>query len=119
MGWKVIIAPSAESDLCDIVSFIARHNRDAAVKMGEALIARAEGLARFPEMGRSVPEFSQPDLREIIHRSYRIIYRVKKETSIVEIARFWHSSTWVSSSPAGDLRAYSSAQKTNSVVPVG
>ena len=81
MGWKVIIAPSAQSDLADIVRYIARHNSDAAARLGYELITRAESLANFPEIGRMVPEFRQPDLREIICRSYRIIYRLKREAN--------------------------------------
>jgi plasmid stabilization system protein ParE len=92
MGWKVIIAPSAQADLEDIVRYIARHNPDAAVRMGNGLIARAEGLAAFPELGRVVPEFRQPDLREVIHRTFRVIYRVKREGEVVEIVRFWHGA---------------------------
>jgi hypothetical protein len=26
MGWQVIIAPSAQADLADIVRYVARHN---------------------------------------------------------------------------------------------
>ena len=66
MGWKIIIAPSAQSDLADIVRYIARHNSDAAARLGYELITRAESLANFPEIGRMVPEFRQPDLREMI-----------------------------------------------------
>jgi plasmid stabilization system protein ParE len=54
MGWKIIIAPSAQSDLADIVRYIARHNSDAAARLGYELITRAENLADFPEIGRIV-----------------------------------------------------------------
>ncbi len=66
MGWQVIIAPSAQTDLEDIVRYVAGHNSDAAARLGFELITRAEGLADFPEKGRIVPEFRQPQLREII-----------------------------------------------------
>jgi toxin ParE1/3/4 len=69
MGWKVIVAPSAESDLEDIVSYIARHNQDAAIRVGNGLISRTELLAEFPEMGREVPEFPSKELREFVYRS--------------------------------------------------
>jgi toxin ParE1/3/4 len=92
MGWKVIISPSAQADLEDIVRYIALHNAEAAARMGYALIERAEGLAGFPEMGRMVPEFRRPNLREVIHRSYRVIYRVNRETDSIEIVRFWHGA---------------------------
>ena len=92
MGWQVIIGPSARSDLAEIVRYIAAHNSDAAARLGFELITRAEGLASFPEMGRVVPEFRQPDLREIVCRSYRIIYRVQRERQRIEIVRFWHGA---------------------------
>jgi toxin ParE1/3/4 len=57
MGWKIIIAPSAQADLADIVRYVARHNSDAAARLGYELITRAENLGNFPEIGRAVPEF--------------------------------------------------------------
>jgi toxin ParE1/3/4 len=92
VGWQVIIAPSAESDLADIVRYIARHNSDAAVRLGYELIARAENLSGFPEIGRMVPEFRQPNLREVVCRSYRIIYRLQREKQQIQIIRFWHGA---------------------------
>jgi plasmid stabilization system protein ParE len=65
MGWKVIIAPSAQADLADIVRYVARRNSDAAARLGYDLITRAEKVAAFPEIGRVVPEFRQPNLREV------------------------------------------------------
>jgi plasmid stabilization system protein ParE len=92
MGWKVIIAPSAQSDLADIVRYIAQHNSDAAARMGYELIIRAESLADFPEIGRMVPEFNQANLREIVCRSYRIIYRLQADDQQIQIVRFWHGA---------------------------
>ncbi len=92
MGWKVIIAPSAARDLENIVAFIARDNPDAAERLGLRLIARAETLALFPFMGRIIPEFRNPALREIIHRSYRVMYRVNAKAEALEIIRFWHGA---------------------------
>ena len=34
MGWKIIIASSAQADLEDIGRYIAQHNSNAAVRMG-------------------------------------------------------------------------------------
>jgi plasmid stabilization system protein ParE len=48
--------------------------------MAEVVVARifatAERLLDFPDSGRSVPEFPRADVREIIHRPYRIVYRL-------------------------------------------
>jgi plasmid stabilization system protein ParE len=59
MGWKIIIAPSAQADLADIVRYVAQHNSDAAARLGYELITHAENIANFPEIGRTVPEFRQ------------------------------------------------------------
>jgi toxin ParE1/3/4 len=102
MGWKVIIAPSARADLESIVRFIARHNSDAGARVGYELIIRAEGLVSFPEMGRIVPEFRRPDLREVVCRSYRVIYRLRRDRSQIEVVRFWHGARGFPQIPEGD-----------------
>jgi toxin ParE1/3/4 len=56
------------------------------------LITRAEALADFPEIGRTVPEFRQPDLREVVCRSYRIIYRLRRGDKQIQIVRFWQGA---------------------------
>jgi len=56
------------------------------------LITHAENLANFPEIGRTVPEFKQPNLREILCRSYRIIYRLRRDEQRIDIVRFWHAA---------------------------
>lgn len=92
MGWKVLIAPSARDDLRDIVTFVALHNPEAAERLGFQLIALAESLAPFPRKGRVIPEYSSDHLREILCRSYRILYRVNDSSERIEIIRFWHAS---------------------------
>jgi toxin ParE1/3/4 len=92
MGWKIIIAPSAQTDLADIVRYVARHDSDAAARLGYELITRTENMANFPEIGRMVPEFRQPNLREVIYRSYRIIYRLRHDKQRIDIVRFWHGA---------------------------
>jgi hypothetical protein len=53
MGWKVIIAPSGEGDLEDIVRYIARHNQDAAARIGgNAGIQQRGGLESRPFIRR-------------------------------------------------------------------
>ncbi len=92
MGAKILIAPSARNDLRDIVAFAALHDVDAAERLGFALITRAESLAQFPQRGRVVPEYGDPQLREILHLSYRVIYRVNETAQTVEVVRFWHAA---------------------------
>ncbi|HUJ10881.1 MAG TPA: type II toxin-antitoxin system RelE/ParE family toxin [Verrucomicrobiae bacterium] len=91
MDYQIILAPDALQDLIDIVSHIAQHNAQAALRLGDELFDVAESLARFPRRGRMVPEFRRPEWREVIYRSYRIIYRVNQAKRRIEVSRFWHS----------------------------
>lgn len=31
-------------------------------------------------MGRIVPEYNNPDIRELIYQNYRIVYKIEKQT---------------------------------------
>jgi len=41
------------------------------------IVLVGEGLAQFPNLGRVVPEFDDPALRERFVYSYRVIYRIE------------------------------------------
>jgi toxin ParE1/3/4 len=58
-------------------------------------------LAQFPFLGRIVPEENDETVREIIFRSYRIIYKVFAEKQIVGIARIWHGARGEPDIPIG------------------
>jgi toxin ParE1/3/4 len=92
MDYKVILSPRSIQDLQEIVRYISTDNPAQAEKFGHQLIDKAQILASFPEMGRTVPELGDPGIREIIFGSYRIVYRINKDRKIVEISRFWHAA---------------------------
>lgn len=92
MDFKVILSPRSIQDLQEIVTYIAIDNPSAAKSLGDSLIERARSLCSLPERGRQVPEIGQPEIREIVLGSYRIVYRLRREARVVEIARFWHAA---------------------------
>lgn len=92
MDYRVILSASARTDLRDIVRYISLDNPDAAVRFGQFLISRTRLLMKSPELGRMVPELQDELIREIIVRSYRVVYRVNHAQRSVEIIRFWHSA---------------------------
>jgi len=90
---KVIFAPQASRDLEAIVRYTVRHSSpEIAERFGVQLVEKALSLASLPERGRVVPEVGEP-FREIIFRSYRIVYRLSD--SLVEVVRFWHAARGV------------------------
>ncbi|MDD5285504.1 MAG: type II toxin-antitoxin system RelE/ParE family toxin [Desulfuromonadaceae bacterium] len=74
---SVTWSKEAGENLVDIEEFIARDSMERAVRLVDALIDHAEAiLADNPRSGRSVPEIGNPDIRELIYRGYRIVYRL-------------------------------------------
>jgi plasmid stabilization system protein ParE len=92
VDFKVYLSGDALSDLERIVAYIAPHNAAASERMGNELLDAALSLRTFPERGRMLPEFGRPELREIIFRSYRIIFRMNHKDQSLEIVRFWHGA---------------------------
>ena len=77
---SVTWSQEAGDNLVDIEEFIARDSLKRAVRFVDALIDHAEAiLADNPRSGRTVPEIGHPDIRELIYRGYRIVYRLNGE----------------------------------------
>ncbi len=92
MAFKIIWSEQARDDLQSIVLFIAKDNPEAAASFGYLLMSKVDVLEQFPELGRVVPEENDESVREIIFRSYRIIYKVWPEKKIVAVSRLWHGA---------------------------
>ena len=73
----------AQDDLVEIASFIARDDPAAARAWIKRLRERARLAASMPFAGRVVPEHGREDVREVLVRSYRIIYRLDADQMIV------------------------------------
>ena len=72
----VVWVPSALDDLNKIREYIARDSAHYANKFTEGVFDATERLTVFPKSGRIVPEYQNPNIREIGHGSYRIIYEI-------------------------------------------
>ena len=92
MGYQVALSPSARRDLRDIVHCISVDSPERALSLARLLVSSIKRLSDFPEMGRVVPEFADASIREIVVRSYRVIYRVDHGDRRVDVARFWHAA---------------------------
>lgn len=72
----LIWSPEAIGDLQEIADYIARDKPKAARRWAQQLAALAEHAAALPFSGRVVPEFGREDVRELLRRGYRVMYRV-------------------------------------------
>mgnify|MGYP006314177293 FL=1 len=75
MGQLTIsFAESAVADLEAIRIWYAEQGvPEIGVRMLEGILQRVESLQRNPDIGRVVPEFDQPWLRELIFPPFRIV----------------------------------------------
>jgi len=87
---RISFAVSALTDLEDLRAW---YHGQQVPEVGERLLAeilaKVERLADYPESGRVVPEFELPQLREIVHPPFRIVYRLDAER--VRVVRIWRS----------------------------
>jgi plasmid stabilization system protein ParE len=72
----VLWTEQARADLAAIRAFISQDSPHYASVIVSRLIAATDRLVPFPESGRAVPEFDDPLVREVVHRPYRIVYRL-------------------------------------------
>jgi plasmid stabilization system protein ParE len=74
---------TAANDLQDIEDFIARDSVLHAITFVDRVVESAETLLKTPQIGRMVPEFNRPALREWIFRGYRIVYLLQDNEAFV------------------------------------
>ncbi len=77
---RVVWTREALDRLSDIEDFISQDSPQRAATFVNYLIQRAEGICKNPRIGRKVPEISNPNVREIIAKKYRIVYKIQKNT---------------------------------------
>ena len=70
---------TAIKHLTAIHQYIAQDSPLYAQRVTDKIIRRSEQIAVFPQSGRRVPEYDDPNTREIIEPPYRLIYRIKAD----------------------------------------
>lgn len=86
----ISVAESALRDLEEVQAwYVEQGAPEVGARLVDEIFQRVEALANHPDMGRVVPEFDQSFLRELIHPSFRIVYR--RDTLRVRIVRVWRA----------------------------
>ncbi len=83
MKRKLVWSEPAVEDIQSIFDFISKDSEYYARSFTGEIIDQAERLSDFPNIGRMVPEYMKSDIRELIFRNYRIIYRLEDEGIII------------------------------------
>ena len=90
---RKIVLSFAESAVRDLEQLEAWYFEQGVPEVGQRLVIeilnRIQGLRRNPDIGRLVPEFRKPFLRELIHPPFRIVYR--RDPGRIRVVRVWRS----------------------------
>ena len=81
---------TAIKHLTAIHQYIAQDSPLYAQRVADKIIRRSEQIALFPQSGRRVPEYDDPNTREIIEPPYRLIYRIKADQ--IDVLAVIHSA---------------------------
>ncbi len=54
-----------------------------------AIIDHIQALRENPDIGRAVPEFEEPGIRELVHSPFRVVYL--RELNPVHVVKIWRS----------------------------
>lgn len=73
----------------ECTDYIALDHIPAAIKWAEDVFKYCEQLSAQPESGRIVPEFNRPEIRELIHENYRLVYEVRSNR--IDMLTIWHT----------------------------
>lgn len=84
---KIVWSPLALERVESIVNYIAEDKPGAAREWVDELFNCVERLAQFPESGRVVPEVGLKRIREVVFRSYRVIYSISNQVDVLTVRR--------------------------------
>ena len=90
MAYEIEWAESAIADLLEAIEYFAKDSPSYAASLVVRAEAAAASLADLPHRGRLVREYRDPNVRELIVSSYRLIYRVTAAT--VSVISFVHTA---------------------------
>jgi len=74
---KILWTRESLTNLADIEAFISEDNPEKAIEFIDYLIKQCDRLIQNPYSGRVVQEISNNDIRELIVKKYRIVYRIQ------------------------------------------
>lgn len=83
MALEVVRSPEAVEDVESNGAYIERDSPFCARAVVSRIVEAGEGLGQFPHLGRMVPEFDDPTLRERFVYSYRVINRVEQSRLLI------------------------------------
>ncbi len=85
---NVFWTPDARLRLREIEAYIAKNSPNAGREMAIRLIRRSLELEQPPLLGKRLSQYANADIRELLERPYRLIYRIQADR--IEILTVMH-----------------------------
>jgi len=85
-------SPRYLKELFKILDYIARDKIDASEKFKNNLDELIENLPNFPYKYRKSIYFNDENIRDLIHKKYTIVYRIKPLKKEIEILRIFNKN---------------------------
>ncbi|MCZ7557920.1 MAG: type II toxin-antitoxin system RelE/ParE family toxin [Bacteroidia bacterium] len=76
---QILWTHEAFQQLTAIEDYISKDSPERAADFINIMVERAEAIPDSPRMGRVVPEIVNPDIRVLIFKKYRIVYRLTEQ----------------------------------------
>ena len=77
---KINWTQEALEKLIEIEDYISKDSPERASEFINHLMEHALSLTGQPRSGRIVPEIAKPNIRELLFKKYRIVYRLKEDS---------------------------------------
>jgi plasmid stabilization system protein ParE len=90
--YEVIVTPEAEAGIVSAVAFIRQHSPENAIKWVRGLYKKIQTLETMPErcpLARE-NEYFEEELRQLVFKSHRIIFRIEKREHLVIVLHVRH-----------------------------
>lgn len=87
----VILSPMAKKNINNIFDYISINSPQYAIETTQNIRSLIRKLEISPHLGRYVPELSDRRYRELLYKSYRIVYSVYEDSNIIYIHFVIHS----------------------------
>jgi toxin ParE1/3/4 len=78
MDREIVWTDPALDDVAGIADYIAKDSAFYSAAIVQEIKEAAASLADFAERGQIVPEFGDESMRELLVRSYRLIYKIEE-----------------------------------------
>ena len=97
---KIRWTHNAIGHLTSIYEYISQDSPRYARGTIDRITARSRQISSFPRSGEMVPEYQDPDIREVVEGSYRVIYQVGGEE--VRVLAVIHGARLLPPRPPGE-----------------